>query len=509
MILSGNNSGFRMRRRGNVSAPVAVALLTVFLAAVLAFTGCGRNVTDQQSNVKETGYVVSADTPAPAEDATKDPAAASAEVPGETRNPADMPSPEPSDVPSDVPSEPAVTTIPTEEITAVPSQEPTPAPTETAASSATPGITATPVITPTLAPTQVPTPTKTPAPTPTKAPTQTPTPTPTKAPTQVPTPTPTKAPTATPTAVPTATPAPTPETYPVTNDGTLRVLQFNIQTENGNSTAFSVRAEMYKELLDELMPDVVGMEECTTNWRRWLDSYVFNDSYAGVGEPRTVGGEANPIYYRKDKFDLIDSGTFWLSDTPDVAGSYLEGVNYPRICTWVVLRDKASGTEFIHMNTHLDHNGKNNSTDGNAIRKNQMGVIIKFAQQYKNLPMFLTGDLNNRRTTSAGNKYALIKIIEGDSKYKDAEGKKYSIKLADARLNAPVTVDGDHLSTMMANYDESSASYNPSKEPIDYIFYNPANTEALTYETFLISRGSMQISDHLPVFATFRFTEGS
>ncbi len=297
-----------------------------------------------------------------------------------------------------------------------------------------------------------------------------------------------------------------PETYPAGDSGELRVLQFNIQTENGNSAPFIVRAELYRRLLDQLKPDVVGMEEVTTTWRKWLDEYVFNDSYAGVVEARTPGGEANPIYYRKDRFELVDSGTFWLSYTPDVPGSYLEGVNYPRICTWVLLRDRSTGSEFVHMNTHLDHNGQNNSTDGNNIRKNQLGVIVKFAQRFKGTPMFLTGDLNNRRTTSAGKTYALIKIIEGASKYTDADGNKFSIKLADARLRAPVTVDENHLATMTAQYDESSASYNPSKEPIDYIFFDPAGFEALTYETFLISQNKYEISDHLPVFATFRST---
>ena len=70
-----------------------------------------------------------------------------------------------------------------------------------------------------------------------------------------------------------------------------------------------------------------------------------------------------------------------------------------------------------------------------------------------------------------------------------------------------MTVDENHLATMTAQYDESSTSYNPSREPIDYIFFNPANTEALTYETFLISQNKYEISDHLPVFATFNFLQ--
>ena len=301
------------------------------------------------------------------------------------------------------------------------------------------------------------------------------------------------------------------------DDYKLKVMQFNVQTENGNGAPFITRAEMYRDLIDELQPDVVGMQEVTVSWRQWLDSYVFNGSYAGVGEARSTdaskGIEANPIYYRKDKFDLIDYGTFWLSDTPDVEGSVIatevDGVtytsNYPRICTWVVLKDKTTGVQFVHLNTHLDHNGSNGSSGGNAIRKKQMGVIIKFAQRFdKSTPMFLTGDFNNRRTTSEGKTYALIKMIQGDSQFTDTDGKKYSIALSDARLNAPLTVDEDHTATMTKYYDESNSAYNPSYEPIDYIFYNGASMNALTYNTYLITEYGSWISDHLPLFATFR-----
>ena len=289
---------------------------------------------------------------------------------------------------------------------------------------------------------------------------------------------------------------------------TLRLLQFNIQTENGNATPFIIRSEMYRKLVEELKPDVVGMEEVTTNWRAWLDEYVFNDSYAGVGEPRSAGGEANPIYYRKDKFELVDSGTFWLSDTPDKVGSMFPEANYPRICTWVILRDKTTGTEFAHMNTHLDHNGKNDSTAGNNVRKAQMAVIVEFAaQKFGDMPQFLSGDLNNKRTTSKGEIYALYKMMTGEKTVTGKDGTVYKMSLSDSRLNSPVTVDENHTATMTKYYDETNSAYEPTREPIDYVFYNPANTEALTYETFLISEDGSWISDHLPVFTTFKINK--
>ncbi|MBO4326732.1 MAG: endonuclease/exonuclease/phosphatase family protein [Clostridia bacterium] len=284
----------------------------------------------------------------------------------------------------------------------------------------------------------------------------------------------------------------------------IKILQFNIQTENGNPAPFETRSEMYRELMDELMPDVVGMQEVTVTWRKWLDDKVFNRSYASVGQPRTEGGEANPIYYRKDKFGVAEYGTFWLSDSPDVPGSSFDDANYPRICTWIVLQDKVTGIDFVFMNTHLDHNGKNDSSVGGSIRKRQMSVIVKFAERFGDMPVFLTGDLNARMTTGSGGISGVYKLVTGLEEVTDDEGNAYRLDLADSRLNAPVTVDENHTATMTKYYDESSASYEPSREPIDYVFYRPGVIEPLTYETFLISKDGYEISDHLPVFTTFR-----
>ena len=300
----------------------------------------------------------------------------------------------------------------------------------------------------------------------------------------------------------------TPDLFPVetqtADNYTLRVLQFNIQTENGNAAPFIARSEMFRKLVDELRPDVAGMQEVTVTWRKWLDDYVFNDSYASVGDVRSPGSEATPIYYRADKFELVDSGTFWLSDTPDEPGSKLADANLPRIATWAVLRDKATGKEFAYINTHLDHNGDNSTAAANAVRKAQLGVIVRFAQRFGDMPLFLGGDLNTRRTNNSGDIHAVYKLLIGADPVVDADGNTYTLNLSDTRLNAPVTVDSEHTATMTKFYDKSSDKYEPTREPIDYVFYDARSTEPLTYETFLISREGFEISDHLPVFTTFK-----
>ena len=284
------------------------------------------------------------------------------------------------------------------------------------------------------------------------------------------------------------------------DDYTLRVMSFNVQTENGTQVDFALRAEMLRDLLDERQPDSIGMQEVTVNWIKWMDSASFNDSYAGVGEARSVGGEASSIYYRKDKFDLVDFGTFWLSDTPDVVGSALAGANYPRICTWVHLRDKVTGFEYIHLNTHLDHNGNNSAADGRAIRTAQVRVILEFIQTLPDVPLVMTGDFNQAATSSADNLYAMFKNILGISTFESSTGEEITGCFSDARADAATTVSTDQWASMTAYWQEGGSKYDPSHKPIDYVFYTDEDFTAVLYENIHYHRDGIYMSDHLPQY---------
>ena len=281
-------------------------------------------------------------------------------------------------------------------------------------------------------------------------------------------------------------------------DYVLKVMSFNVQTENGTSVDFALRAEMLRDLLDDRQPDSIGMQEVTVNWIKWMDSVSFNDSYAGVGEGRTPGGEASSIYYRKDKFELVATGTFWLSETPDVVGSALPNANYPRICTWAHLRDKVTGFEYIHVNTHLDHNGNNSSSDGKSIRTNQIRIMLEYLQKLPDVPMVLTGDFNQAKTTSEGVNYAMFKNILGESTFTATTGEKITGNFAEARADAAETVSPDQWASMTKYWDEGGSSYNPAKKPIDYVFYTPADFTAVRYENIHYHRDGIYMSDHLP-----------
>lgn len=290
-------------------------------------------------------------------------------------------------------------------------------------------------------------------------------------------------------------------TYPVVeqtmDDYTLKVMSFNVQTENGTQVDFDLRAEMLRDLMDQLQPDSIGMQEVTTGWIYRMDTFAFNASYAGVGEGRTTGGEASSIYYRKDKFDLVNSGTFWLSETPDVKGSYLEASLYPRICTWAHLRDKVTGYEYIHVNTHLDHLG---GSDGRSLRTAQTRVILEYLKSLPDVPMVMTGDFNQAKTNSEENTYAIFKNVLGQSTFTASTGEKMTGNFSDARAEAKDTVASDAWASMTAYWQEGTDKYNPAKKPIDYVFYTTGDFDAMVYRNIHYHRDGIYMSDHLPQY---------
>lgn len=292
-------------------------------------------------------------------------------------------------------------------------------------------------------------------------------------------------------------------------DYTLKVMSFNVQTENGTAVRFDIRADMLRDILDEYQPDSIGLQEVTPTWRAAMDSYIFNDSYTGVGVARTtdasLGLEQSCIFYRSDKFDLVDSGTFWLSDTPNVVGSSYEGSQYPRICTYVHLKDKATGLEYVHMNTHLAHES---GQTGRDVRVKQVSVLLnKLHELGADIPVVITGDFNQRKTNTSGNEYNVYRYMTGTKAITLGDGTSYTFEnLADARVQATSTSLPEGTIASQVKYrNPDSADYLPSKEPIDYCFYSKDMLEATFYECPLYSRGGTYMSDHLPVIATFKF----
>ena len=139
---------------------------------------------------------------------------------------------------------------------------------------------------------------------------------------------------------------------------TVRIMSFNVRCTNVGARSMRDRVPDVVATVLKGMPDSMGVQEATPEWIDTLNEEL-GASYAYVGEGRDGGhdGEYSAIFYLKDKYNVIDSGTFWLSETPEKVSFGWDAV-CRRICTWAILENKESGERYIHMNSHFDHVGK-------------------------------------------------------------------------------------------------------------------------------------------------------
>lgn len=135
--------------------------------------------------------------------------------------------------------------------------------------------------------------------------------------------------------------------------------------------------------------DIIGMQEVTEpQFRDLRDALPQFDSY-GVGrDDGKSGGEHAPIFYRKDRFEPLEKGTFWLSETPEQVGKKGWDAALPRTCTWMVFRDKRSGQKLYLANTHFDHRGSQARTESAKLIADRIG------EESKDLPVVVLGDFN-------------------------------------------------------------------------------------------------------------------
>ncbi|MDD6061378.1 MAG: hypothetical protein PUB99_02050, partial [Oscillospiraceae bacterium] len=139
-------------------------------------------------------------------------------------------------------------------------------------------------------------------------------------------------------------------------EGAVRVVTFNLRCTGVGKTSVAYRAPRMAAQLLSTDADSMGFQEANLRWMTYLQEQLTDYDYVGVARENGRNlGEFSPIFYKKDKYTLRDSGTFWLSKTPDKPGSKDWGSQNVRICTWAILENKENGKVYAHFNTHLDH----------------------------------------------------------------------------------------------------------------------------------------------------------
>ncbi len=258
-----------------------------------------------------------------------------------------------------------------------------------------------------------------------------------------------------------------PETMPKAKAAqSVKIMTYNIYVMGFGKHAPEKRRPLVIENIRRNMPDSFGVQECDEGWYEALIEALPEYAHVGVGR-NGDGGEASPVFYKKDKFDLVDSGTFWLSDTPDeVSKGWDSYCN--RVCSYAILKDKKTGFTYAHFNAHFDHLG--------IVARNESVALVssRIAKLCPDIPALLTGDLN------------------------DSEGSGMYQKILGSGMN-----DSKYL----AKYMVSSGTYHgysslvelTRPKAIDFVFVNDFVSSVESYTIDKTQYDGMYASDHHPV----------
>ncbi|MCL1953068.1 MAG: endonuclease/exonuclease/phosphatase family protein [Oscillospiraceae bacterium] len=229
---------------------------------------------------------------------------------------------------------------------------------------------------------------------------------------------------------------------------------------------FSLRYR-YNGVLQTIMhekPDSVGLQEAHDIWRGRLRRGLEEAYGVACDTGRVFGvGEGMPIYYRRDKFDLVKQGVFWLSEHPGISSVGWDA-SCPRVAGWAVLRDKRTGFTYAHFNTHLDHKGPAAMANGARLMADRVNAL--------GLPAVLTGDMNGEPGSAQAGYFA-------------AAG------LADLRFAAQTSDTGP-----------TYHGYSGYTTVIDYVFANHYLRGAKEFKVIRDEYDGMYPSDHFAVSAT-------
>jgi endonuclease/exonuclease/phosphatase family metal-dependent hydrolase len=168
-------------------------------------------------------------------------------------------------------------------------------------------------------------------------------------------------------------------------------MSFNLRLDvaSDGPNAWPHRRDWVASLIRFHAPDAVGVQEALANMLTDLDARLPGFARVGVGRADgRAGGEFSAILYRSDRLAMLDNGTFWLSPTPEVAGSKGWDAAIERVATWARFRDRATGCTHVHLNTHFDHIGEQARQESARLIRRRLDSLAD------GLPVIVTGDLN-------------------------------------------------------------------------------------------------------------------
>ena len=254
----------------------------------------------------------------------------------------------------------------------------------------------------------------------------------------------------------------------------LTVLSYNIRYDNPNDgeNQWKYRKERIASYIKEISPDIIGMQEVLKSQLVFLDASLTEFSYVGVGrEDGKTKGEYSPILYNSNRLALLQTDTFWLSETPTVISVGWDAA-LERVCTYAQFEHKETGKKFWVFNTHFDHIGELARIQSAKLIHEKIKML-----NLNNFPVIITGDFNLTPNTTP------IKILQ----------------------NAYIDVM-QKTSTDTKNYGTFTGfnKLSTGEDRIDYIFQKGFKMLEATHVWLKTTSGGWA-SDHHPVEATFSF----
>ncbi len=249
----------------------------------------------------------------------------------------------------------------------------------------------------------------------------------------------------------------------------MRIMTFNIRCGDVGEDSWQSRIGIVAKTMWDSESDSIGVQEAHPGWMRALRRKL-KEKYAYVGVGRDNGknrGEYSAVFYLKDKYNVLDSGTFWLSQTPDKP-SYGWDAVCKRVCTWVLLENKETKQKYVHMNSHFDHRGV-------EARTKSVDMIVEKAKTFGDIPVVFTADMNVPQNSENYTQFMESGVF------------------ADTKFTAPDTMD-------YCTYHDAEPEKHGVESVIDYIMTN-SHFEASVYKILTDGINGRFVSDHYPVYA--------
>ncbi len=253
---------------------------------------------------------------------------------------------------------------------------------------------------------------------------------------------------------------------------TLRVMSFNVRypAKGDGPNLWQVRKDLLIDTIRQSAPDIMGTQELFHEQGQYIVEKLPELVWFGLSRRGNKEDEHMGVFYRKETLELLSSGNFWLSTTPEVPGSMSWNVTLPRMVTWGEFRHRKSNRRFYFYNTHFAHRRED------AAARTESAKVL--AEWLKKLPaqadVILTGDFNTDASTDP---YKLLTAILPDALEHAAE-----------RKGTTGTFHG--------------FTGKPGSARIDWILYR-GNLKPLSVETITYNVENRYPSDHFPVLAVF------